>query len=580
MQPLSWSVGLGGAVATLLAVSALVATQSVAHPTEIAATAPNVTDHHDTDPALWSRDDDSIHRSTLRNRSGSAARSLATTTDIPFNRPPAAVAKWNRDQLATFPSTGVDTSAYPASASPTDGTVVRDAYVEIFTVQPSTRVRLTPERQPRYVAKQGQLFATLDYRVPVPEDSDTRWETITWALASHTVTDTTLFVDGDREATAGGGHVQRFDYDLRGDRGASHTLAVRANISASLTRDRRWCANRTVGNSTAGDERTVTCTRWETNTTTVNETLTVTDAVDVRAYALLARGAYARYPDGDLGLLIRKTNPWLGYRLPTGRVNGVWRFYSARDPGWDRLVTATASGVNVSHSPVHPLRISAYPFKPGPTVAPAERVSLQAVSGPQRRPPTLPPTIRLDVLEQPYTASHSLVTRFESPNATMDDLTIAGLVRGTQWDLDPQYFTEITIHRSNLTLTVLNTTARTATVRITLRDAQTGTPIRTTDTEGHVRVAGERVQTDRDGTVTTTVARPAGAISARFEPWDWWLRPTSYVGDSDAASVDGTVLTAVRYLYRAGIPVGLFLLAVFFIDRITGMSIWPPWRGL
>jgi hypothetical protein len=243
-------------------------------------------------------------------------------------------------------------------------------------------------------------------------------------------------------------------------------------------------------------------------------------------------------------------------------------------------VTATATGSNASHSPIHPLQVSAYPIKTGPTVAPADTVSLLNVSGRRQQPPSLPSTVQLDVLEQPYTASHRLVTRFETPNATMADVTISGLVRGTRWHLDPQYFTEVTIHRSNLTLTVLNTTARTATVRVTLRDAESGTPIRTTDTEGYVAVAGKRVQTGHDGTVTTTIARPTGAITARFEPWDWWLRPTSYVGDSDSTSVQGTVLTLLRYLYRAGVPVGLFLLAVFFIDRITGMALWPPWRGL
>lgn len=573
------SLGSRAAFVVVVALGAVVATQSVARPAG-PTDPPNVTGHHETDPALWSGDRDTVNRSTLRARNGSATRSLATTTDIPFNRPPKAAEAWNREQLPKFPATGVDRSAYPATATPTDGTIVRDAYVEIFTVQPSTRVRLTPERQPRYVAKQGEIFATLDYRIPVPPDSDGRDEEITWSLTNHSINGTTLFVDGDREAKTSGSHTPRLSYDLRDDRGATNTLRVQTNISATVTRTRRWCANRTVVNRTEDGDVTTTCVSWQSNTTDYNETLSVSDSVDVRPHSLLAGGAYARYPDGDLGLMIVKTGPWLGYRLPAGRVSGVWRFYSARDPGWDTMVTTTAEGTNVSHSPLHPLQVSAYPIKTGPTVAPAETVSLLDVTGRQQRPPTLPSTVNLDVLEQPYTASYQLATRFDTPNASMADVTISGLVRGTEWKLDPQYFTEITIHRSNLTLAVLNTTKRTATVRVTLRDAKTGAPIRTTDTEGYVQVAGERVQTDRDGTVTTTIARPAGAITARFEPWDWWLRPKSYVSDSDSTSVQGTVLTVVRYLYRAGIPVGLFLLAVFLIDRVTGMPVWPPWRGL
>jgi hypothetical protein len=109
---------------------------------------------------------------------------------------------------------------------------------------------------------------------------------------------------------------------------------------------------------------------------------------------------------------------------------------------------------------------------------------------------------------------------------------------------------------------------------------ETGEPIETAASEGYVVLAGERVQTGADGTLTTTIDRPAGAIDARYEPRHWWFYSTGYVGDSDVTSVRGTALTIVRWIYRAGVPVALFLLAVFFIDRITGVPIWPPWRGL
>ncbi|MFC7195103.1 hypothetical protein ACFQL4_11255 [Halosimplex aquaticum] len=103
--------------------------------------------------------------------------------------------------------------------------------------------------------------------------------------------------------------------------------------------------------------------------------------MDVTEYNLNVSGSYARFPNGDLGIFAFKHDPWLGYELPGGRINGIWRFYAARDPGWDNLVTATAEGVSVEHSPIHPLQVSAYPIKTGPTASPAETVTIQDAYG-------------------------------------------------------------------------------------------------------------------------------------------------------------------------------------------------------
>lgn len=572
MQLLSRSLGIGVAVAVLLTTSALVATQSVARPLDTSTFSRDDGHDHGDNRSLWSRDRDTSNSSVLRNQTGSASNSLAATTDIPFNRPPEAVEAWNREQLDAFPYFQRDESVHPPGAALSDGRYIRDGYVAIFSTQPSTNARLSPGRNPYYVAPEGTVLGTLDYRLRVPHNSTTETERVRWSLESHNVTEVQLLVDGEREARSNGTRTPRLEYDLADDRGLNHTLTIQANLSVELQRTYSWCTNATsTGN----------CTAWTPEqTTTVTENLTVTDSRSVKEYSLDVFGFYARYPDGDLGLAMFKTAPWLGYSLPEGQVNGVWRFYSARDPSWDRLFTTTAEGSESEHSPMHPLQVSAYPIKTGPTASPADTVSILRVNGRQQQPPTLPRTVNLDVLERPYRTSYNLMTRFETPNRSVSDITARGLVRGVQTDADPRMFEEVPIHRSNLTLTVLNTTDRTATVRVSLRDVETGQPIETDKSEGYVVLGSKRVQTGADGTVTTTIDRPTGAIDARFEPTEWWLRQTAYVGDSDTVSVQGTVLGAVSSLYRAGVPVGLFLVAVFLIDRITGLPVWPPWRGL
>ncbi|MFB6177034.1 MAG: hypothetical protein ABEI99_07835 [Halobaculum sp.] len=496
-----------------------------------------------------------------------ATRSLAATTDIPFNRPPKAVERWNSRALDRFPTTGRDTSVYPPSATPTSDGPIRDAHVTIFAVQPSTRARVAPSKQPHYVASEGDLLAVSDYRVTIPEDTDGRWIRTNWTLLNHSHTKTKLLVDDDVERTVDGSQTHRLEYDLEDDPGTEHTLTVRANVTATVQRRTEVCVRA---------NQTSDCLRWITFVGNQTTTVTVSDSVDVTEHRLDVAGYSARYPNGDLGVVVFKNQPWLGFSLPTGRVNGVWRFYTARDPQWDRLVRARAEGTAVVNSSVRPLHVSAYPFKPGPTAAPAETVSILRVYGDEKRPPGLPGTVHLDVLERPYTASYSLAARFRTPSQDVSNVTAHGLVRGVSTDADPRLFDEVPLRRSNLTLSVLNTTNTTATVRVTLRDAKTGAPIDTEDREGYIRLGGERIHTDRDGAVTTTIPRPAGALDARYEPAPWWLHTPSYVSDSDTVTVQGTALRLVQSLYRAGVPIGLFLLAVFLIDRITGMAVWPP----
>ncbi|MEF8854980.1 MAG: exodeoxyribonuclease VII large subunit [Haloarculaceae archaeon] len=70
-------------------------------------------------------------------------------------------------------------------------------------------------------------------------------------------------------------------------------------------------------------------------------------------------GYVARCSNGDLGLVVYKSDPWLGHSVPNGEVRGIWRFYSARDPRWDTLVRSTDDGSRRTHSPLHPLQVNA-----------------------------------------------------------------------------------------------------------------------------------------------------------------------------------------------------------------------------
>ncbi|MFB6362094.1 MAG: hypothetical protein ABEH59_12345 [Halobacteriales archaeon] len=560
-----------GLLAVAIAALAVVATaaQTAAHPPAEPDHGVNASTYH----TFWAGDADAGNLTGRLNASnGSAAEleKLAAATDIPLDAPPQAVERWNRGELTEFPETDANRSIHPPDANLTDGRFVKDAYAAVFAVQPATRAKLSPGRQPHYVAPEGRLLGTVDYRVAVPADERAGTRSVEWRVLDHAIVKTRLLVDGTVVATANGSHTPSLAYALDSRGGQRHALTLEADIAVRLEKLTTVCTenNATTGNCT--DNRTTVRERVET--VTVSETLPVT------TYDLTVSGHRARYPDGDLGLLVQKNQPWLGYTLPGGDVRGVWRFYAARDPDWDTLVANTANGSTTRHSPLHPLHVTAYPIETGPTPTPRGKVRILAVQGFQLQPPTLPPQVHLDVLERSYTASYGLTTRTElGIDARFDGATAYGLVRGVNDEIERDDLSRVPIHETRLTLTVLNETAERVTVRARLVDNRTGEPIATRGRGGYLRLNGERVETGPNGTVTRTYPRPAGGLSARFEPGQWWRHEVGYVGSSDAVYVRGTVLDGLRLLYQLGVPIGLFLIGVFIIDRFTGWGVWPLW---
>lgn len=560
----NYLAGVALAMATVL-VASTGAVPTSAHP-------PNSTDHDvpkETFHKLWAGDQDGA-TDGANLRDGMAIEQLAAGTDIPLDSPPRAVEQWNRGDHQEFPTTNSSVSIHPPDADLTSERFIKDAYTDVFAVQPSTRARLSSSRQPRYVAPEGTLRATVDYRVAVPPDETSSDRRVYWRLMSHQVEETTLLVDGTEDATAGGSHTPALSYALDGYAGKEHQLTVQANISVRLRKEVTMCSAHVDG----GD-----CPAGRSSVSYPIETVTVTDSIDVTTYDLDVSGYIARYPNGDLGLVVYKNQPWLGYDLPNGAVRGVWRFYAARDKDWDTLVYSSKDGQHTAHSSLHPLQVNAYPIETGPTPSPRQNVTILDVYGAPTVPPMLPSTVNLDALTEPYTASYGIATR-----ATTDQrpgsIRAWGLVRGVEAERPADEFAHIPIYESNLTLEVVNQSENTVTARVHLQNVNTSDPINTAERDGYVVVNGQRVNTTGNGTVTTTIDRTPGGVSARYEPGHWWLDIPGYTSDSETVLLQGTVLQFVSTLFRIGVPVSLFLLAVFLVDRITGWRVWPPWRQI
>lgn len=568
MQLLSDRVVPGGWLLAVIGLTCL-AMQASAHPPHESSHGVN----RSTACTLWAGDEDVTNASEYEEpESGSVPElcTLAPLTDIPLDDPPAAVEQWNRGDHGRFPETGHERSAHLPNASLSGGRFVDAAHATIFTVQPSTRARLSETEQPLYVASKGTLLGVVDYRVDVPEGVDSYNKRVTWSVSDHEVNRTRVLVDGDQVTNASGNRTPALAYDLARVTGEDHELTLEADVFVELEKRIRTCGHRSHGGE---------CLNWEVRTEYPTETHSVADSIDVTEYDLAVSGYRGRYPNGDLGLVVYRSEPWRGYSVPAGDVNGVWRFYSASDPAWDDLVRTGEDGVTSrSHSPVHPLQVTAYPIETGPTAGPHATVRILEAFGTETLPPTLPDPVELDVVAEPYTASFGIATRTVTDDHSLDGVTATGLVRGVTATASEETFIDVPINETTLSIDVRNRSRDTITVRATLRDNGSGERLATADRPGSLVVAGQRVNTTRTGTVTVTVPRDGSGVSARFEPGHWWDATPGYVRSSDVVYVGGSDLAFIGVLFQFGLPASLFLLAVFVIDRTTGWRLWPPWR--
>jgi hypothetical protein len=493
---------------------------------------------------LWSRDDDQYVTTAAYeaayDENRTAVHTVANATDLTFARPPATAAVWTRNDHREYTAGNATTSVYPAAAEPVNGTYIADAHATIFAMQPATWVHRGPDDVRLYLKPNGTLRGTVDYRVRVPAANASGDQPVSWELLDHEIEAVRVLADGAVVARASGSHRPVLDYRLPADT-EQVTLAADVRVELAKTTPIRQPANATATrsprppNGTDGPNRTMT-----TRTDTVTETLTVTDTRPVQVYDLQAWLSYVRGPDGDTNLAAFQSAPWQGFTVGPNdrRVRGVWRFYTARDTGWDTVTVATATGERTRAGDALPVAVHAYPSELAPRVAdPGGPLRLTRVWGPTIDSPagTLGANVAVEVVERPYRASSGIAVRFRERRLDPETVTVHGVVRNTTAELRaPAGGRARELRDSKLTMTVVERSADHATLRVRLTDAETGAPIvlqdrstrlsplATGDRRGYIQVGNEIVRTGPDGTATVTVSDP-GVYTARYTP-DSWLQ--------------------------------------------------------
>ncbi|MFP8890802.1 hypothetical protein ACLI4U_13675 [Natrialbaceae archaeon A-CW2] len=506
---------------------------------------------------LWSKEpNECLSVGEYEERFGTtptAMQELASCTDITFNEPPDTAARWTSAEFPHLEAGDTDTSVYPSHAERVDSVAIADAHATIFAILPSTKAHLDPTDSVYYVAPTGEVRGFVDYRVRLENSRQPLHEnqTVERSLTSTSIQEVRLKRDGDVHVRADGTHTPLLEYDF--ERGGPATLTLEADIETALEE-----VTTTIGNDSE-----------QTETRTIEETVTVTHDIDVVVYDLRASVYQARYPDGDAGVAIYTSQPWHGYTLTSdGEVNvsGIWRYYTARDTDWDELTQGTRHGEEVFNSSVRPVFVHAYPSAIGPRVEPIrDGPDILEVWGRERDSPepAIHENVEIDVVSGTYTDSSGLALRYDTIDR--DEIAVAGIVRGVHAELiEPDGSTEREIRESELTIERLESNATSATFLIELRDVETGSPITLENwaddprlsvigqdsRSGYITVGNEIVRTDLSGRVEVTVTQP-GIYTATYHPGSWRSHQPAYIGD-----------TATETWHPLGTATGWFVLLV------------------
>lgn len=538
-----------------------------------AAAPPEEPDHgvnESTFWGLWSKDAE-------QDQEGNATenREFANVSDMAFFRPPHAVQKWNQGDVQDFPtsSTGTGKSIYPSSAdlSTSSRGWIKDAYVEVFAIDPSTRAFVSPDKQSLYAPSEGSIRGTVDYRVDLPAD-DTEGDThVLWALNGAEIESVQAVVRSRTIGTTEPGHV--VDVDYSGLTPGTHPVGLEAEISISVTK--------TVKNQICHNG---SC-HWESSDEVIEETVTVRDTRQVTRYSVVTSGYLTQYPNGDTGVVVHRNLPWAAVTFPNGdRAEGVWRFYSGRDEAWDNFTVSRADGQGEISSSANPLQVYAYPATAGPTMSGkpgsyefAEGQIIHS-QGEEFEPPELPDTIALDAVNESYNSSWQLAIRHQSYQPSK--VAVEGIVANTSSRIAGGLYVNRTTREANLSVSVLNTTRRNLTLAIELTDNVSGAAIETRGWEGQINVDRWSVDTNASGKAVATIPRGQGRITVQYEPTAFWKRSPAYTPDQERVRDPVSLGGAMTPLILLGLATLFLWSPVYAADKMLGTDYWPPWRGI
>lgn len=559
---------LAGLTLLLVAVGCLVVAPAVS-----ASPAPEEPRHgldNETFHGLWSKTSNGAYPAA-----NTTPEELRNRSDVSFKRPPDAVETWNTNEYTRFPSTGSGVSVWPNGTSTVDDGYIKDAYVELFAVSPSTTVHRSPGDTVTYVPQNGTVIAHADFRYDPPPPPYSRTSGSGCSATKYTWYGEDKSI---KSVAVNGNSVPATDtiyYNYTGLSRGPNTISVSVTFFGEITKktESRVCPQNAPSYWTTVD------------VTTYTDEPTVTDAVLVSAYDPIITGFHSQLNHSTTDVEVGATAPWQGVTIPGNEsIRTNWRYFAARDTAWDNFSNSTNSGGSPSLSlpsnpPAQPLQTHAYPSSFGPIADtnPFSATQLLNADGPSYTAPSLPSGVDLDTVNGSYTATAGFA--FRSNLSRNDNITAHGIVNGYDREIPVRSMTAQHYTNTTLNATITNQTSSNMTVRFNLTANGTGNPIDTSSTSGHIEIGGKQVDTNASGIAVATVAN--APLPAEYQPSPYYetinpYRPSSaYVVPEP---VVGSFLSVLNDLFMVVFLFGLFFMPLFILDRILDADVWPPWK--
>ena len=479
---------------------------------------------------------------------------LATSTDIPFDEPPAAVAQWNAGDHREFPTRGTNWSVAPTGTPRRNKGPIRDATVRIFAIDPSTLVHDSTGTA-LTTAPDGTVRAVVDYRLQLRADDTEGPRRVRYWVDSDDIDEVTLSVDGSPHRTVSGSHRPVLAYS--GLAGSSR-LSVSATVSATVATLERHCGKYDHVNETC-------LTYWNATLTTDETTLTVTDSIDVTVETLATPTVVrATFDDGSQALYVKPNAPWSALSAGSAHVRSTWWVYTAGDDDWRTLEARTqnTSLTDYDDSPARPLQAHAVRmYDASVTGGNFTRIWTRSVGS-----PALPPEIDLSV-EPTSTEVDAVGVRLPAGEPPVTTVTVTGLVRGSEQDATVGRY--VRVKAVSLDADIDHQSNGTALVTVRLRDSD-GAPV----DSGSVRIAGTDVPVHA-GQASAPIDPLARTVEIAYHPEPWWsthgtrtylpartvaLVPPTY--PEPAEVIDWLVITALWFT-----PLTVLIIGLHYVSR-------------
>jgi hypothetical protein len=520
---------------------------------------------------LWSEDVDNgtlsvddLDDANVSSRAEFAHR-LARSTDIPFARPPQATPDWNSGDFDDYTPGGRSESVHPASASLKDGVYIKDAYVSIFAVQPSTILHQA-NGTIHYVAPDGQVRALSDYRVTVPQDDRNGSHRERWSVDRTRIESVNLSVEG-RTLDTGSGHQATLQYaNLSGE----PQLVVEATITVTLRHVTLDCPGWNSSISSCDGDWT-----RDVETPEASKTVSTSQPVVVNRLSDIA-GKRVRFESNEdqVGAAVHPNTEWSTIAVDGDvRARSTWWFYTAGKSGWQMMVTSTTTNTTRETSSVRPVQIHAFPSQQTPYVPTeltddGERpLAIAETWGTEQVGPSIPSNIDLESADPYVNADSIAVSSTVLDERAFHEVTVLGIVRGQSQTVSLS--DQQTVRETNLTLTVTDANATHAVIRALVTENTTGAAV----TTGRVTISNQTTALNSSGMAVLTISKPETLVRGQYHSAEWWRTDRPYTAATDIAKTPANYPDLQMLIQLAVVTMLWFIpfaVLVFGFDYMSG----------